>query len=87
MNTSHYVNPDVLSVKQIVEIIGYSEKTIRWHIGKDRLFTIRQNRKSLVSKYLIIIKRSEATSLLDSERAQIAPRWLAFASVVHGTKR
>ena len=72
------IYPDALSVYRVAKIIGYSERTIRWHIAKGRLFATLQERKYLVSKYLIIIKRSEATSLLDSERAQIAPRWFAF---------
>ena len=46
--------PDSMTVKRIVEIIGYSEKTIRWHIKKGRIFTILQDRKYLVSKYSLI---------------------------------
>ena len=46
--------PDAMTVKRIVEIIGYSEKTIRWHINKGRIFTILQDRKYLVSKYSLI---------------------------------
>ena len=46
--------PDAMTVKRIVEIIGYSEKTIRWHIKKGRIFTILQDRKYLVSKYSLI---------------------------------
>ncbi len=48
------IYPDVLSVKRIVEIIGYSERTIRWHINKGRLFATLQDRKYLVSKYSLI---------------------------------
>ena len=48
------IYPDVLSVKRISEIIGYSESTIRWHINKGRLFAILQDRKYLVSKYSLI---------------------------------
>ena len=33
---------------------GYSDKTIRWHINKGRIFTILQDRKFLVSKYSLI---------------------------------
>ena len=45
---------EVLYVKPIAEIIGYSERTIRWHIAKGRLFATLQERKYLVSKYSLI---------------------------------
>ena len=48
------IYPDAMTVKRIVEIIGYSERTIRWHINKGRLFAILQDRKYLVSKYSLI---------------------------------
>ena len=48
------IYPDVLSVKRISEIIGCSERTIRCHINKGRLFAILQDRKYLVSKYSLI---------------------------------
>ena len=34
--------------------VRYSERTIRWHIGKGRLFATLQERKYLVSKYSLI---------------------------------
>ena len=46
--------PDALSVKGISESTGYSERTIRWHIAKERLFAKPQERKYLVSKYSLI---------------------------------
>ena len=46
--------PDAMTVKRVVDIIGYSDKTIRWHIKKGRIFTILQDRKYLVSKYSLI---------------------------------
>ena len=48
------IYPDVLSVKRISEIIGYSESTIRWRIAKGGLFATLQDRKYLVSKYSLI---------------------------------
>ena len=48
------IYPDAMTVKRVVDIIGYSEKTIRWHINKGRIFTILQDRKFLVSKYSLI---------------------------------
>ena len=30
------IYPDVMDIKRIVSIIGYTERTIRWHIGKGR---------------------------------------------------
>ena len=48
------IYPDVLSIKRISEIIGYSERTIRWHIAKGRLFATLQERKHLVSKFSLI---------------------------------
>ena len=35
-------------------LLGYSERTIRWHINKGRIFAILQDRKFLVSKYSLI---------------------------------
>ena len=48
------IYPDVLSVKRISEIIGYTDRTIRWHIAKGRLFASLQDRKYPVSKYSLI---------------------------------
>ena len=48
------IYPDAMIVKRVVDIIGYSEKTIRWHINKGRIFTILQDRKFLVSKHSLI---------------------------------
>ena len=48
------IYPDAMTVKRVVDIIGYSDKTIRWHINKGRIFTILQDRKFLVSKYSLI---------------------------------
>ena len=48
------IYPDALSVYRVAKIIGYSERTIRWHINKGRLFAILQDRKCLVSKYSLI---------------------------------
>ena len=48
------IYPDAMTVKRVVDIIGYSEKTIRWHINKGRIFTILQDRKFLVSKFSLI---------------------------------
>ena len=45
------IYPDALSVYRVAKIIGYSERTIRWHIAKGRLFATLQERKYLVSKY------------------------------------
>lgn len=48
------IYPDVMDIKQIVSIIGYTDRTIRWHISKGRIFAIIQDRKYLVSKYSLI---------------------------------
>ena len=48
------IYPDEITVKRVVENIGYSEKTIRWHINKGRFFTILQDRKLLVLKFSLI---------------------------------
>ena len=48
------IYPDVMEIKRIVSIIGYTDRTIRWHIGKGRIFAIIQDRKYLVSKYSLI---------------------------------
>ena len=48
------IYPDAMDIKRIASIIGYSDKTIRWHINKGRIFTILQDRKFLVSKYSLI---------------------------------
>ena len=48
------IYPDALSVYRVAKIIGYSERTIRWHIAKGRLFDTLQERKYLVSKYSLI---------------------------------
>ena len=48
------IYPDALSVYRVAKIIGYSERTIRWHIAKGRLFSTLQERKYLVSKYSLI---------------------------------
>ena len=48
------IYPDVMDIKRIVSIIGYTDRTIRWHIGKGRIFAIIQERKYLVSKYSLI---------------------------------
>ena len=48
------IYPDVLSVYRVAKIIGNSERTIRWHIAKGRLFATLQERKYLVSKYSLI---------------------------------
>ena len=54
------IYPDVMDIKRIVSIIGYTDRTIRWHIGKGRIFAIIQDRKYLVSKYSLIIKQNES---------------------------
>ena len=43
-----------MDIKSVVDMIGYSEKTIRCHINKGRMFTILQDRKFLVSKFSLI---------------------------------
>ena len=48
------IYPDVMDIKRIVSIIGYTDRTIRWHIGKGRILAIIQDRKYLVSKYSLI---------------------------------
>ena len=48
------IYPDAMDIKRIVSIIGYTDRTIRWHIGKGRIFAIIQDRKYLVSKYSLI---------------------------------
>ena len=57
----------VMDIKRIVSIIGYTDRTIRWHINKELIVAIIQDRKYLVSKYSLIIKRNEAASSLVSE--------------------
>ena len=66
-----------MDIKRIANIIGYSDSTLRKHVRKGHLFATMQDRKYLVSKYSLIIKRNEAANLFVSEWAQIAPRWLA----------
>ena len=61
------IYPDALSVYRVAKIIGYSERTIRWHIAKERLFVTLKENKYLVSKYLIIIKQNESASSLVSK--------------------
>ena len=48
------IYPDVMDIKRIVSIIGYTDRTIRWHINTGRIFAIIQDRKYLVSKYSLI---------------------------------
>ena len=60
-----------MTVKRVVDIIGYYDKTIKWHINKGRIFTIIQDRKFLVSKY----------SLIKSEWHEKAIKW--FIEVMH----
>ena len=60
------IYPDALSVYRVAKIIGYSERTIRWHINKGRLFVTLQDRKYLVSKYLMIIKQNATAHSLVS---------------------
>ena len=48
------IYPDALSVYRVAKIIGYSERTIRWHIDKGRLFVTLKENKYLVSKYSLI---------------------------------
>ena len=48
------IYPDALSVYRVAKIIGYSERTIRWHIAKGRLFVTLKENKYLVSKYSLI---------------------------------
>ena len=48
------IYPDALSVYRVAKIIGYSERTIRWHIAKGRLFVTLQESKYLMSKYSLI---------------------------------
>ena len=48
------IYPDVMDIKRIVSIIGYTDRTIKWHIGKGRIFAIIQDRKYLVYKYSLI---------------------------------
>ena len=48
------IYPDALSVYRVAKIIGYSERTIRWHIAKGRLFITLKENKYLVSKYSLI---------------------------------
>ena len=48
------IYPDALSVYRVAKIIGYSERTIQWHIAKRRLFATLQERKFLVSKFSLI---------------------------------
>ena len=48
------IYPDALSVYRVAKIIGYSERTIRCHIAKGRLFVTLKENKYLVSKYSLI---------------------------------
>ena len=48
------IYPDALSVYRVAKIIGYSERTIRWHIAKGILFVTLKENKYLVSKYSLI---------------------------------
>ena len=48
------IYPDAMEIKRIVSIIGYTDRTIRWHINKGRIFAIIQDRKYIVSKYSLI---------------------------------
>ena len=75
------IYPDEITVKRVVENIGYSEKTIRWHIAKGRLFATLQERKYLVSKYsLIKFLASDRGFAMQpkSEWHEKAIKWLIF---------
>lgn len=61
------IYPDAMYIKRIANIIGCSDSTLRKHVQKGHLFAILQDRKYLVSKYSLIIKRCEAASSLVSE--------------------
>ena len=78
------IYPDVMDIKRIVSIIGYTDRTIRWHIGKGRIFAIIQDRKYLVSKYsLIKVLASDKGFAMQpkSEWHEKAIRW--FIEVMH----
>ena len=78
------IYPDVMDIKRIVSIIGYTDRTIRWHIGKGRIFAIIQDRKYLVSKYsLIKFLASDKGFAMQpkSEWHERAIRW--FIEVIH----
>ena len=78
------IYPDALSVYRVEKIIGYSERTIRWHIAKGRLFATLQERKYLVSKYsLIKFLASDKGFAMQpkSEWHEKAIRW--FIEVMH----
>ena len=78
------IYPDVMDIKRIVSIIGYTDRTIRWHIGKGRIFAIIQDRKYLVSKYsLIKFLASDKGFAMQpkSEWHEKAIRW--FIEVMH----
>ena len=78
------IYPDALSVYRVAKIIGYSERTIRWHIAKGRLFATLQERKYLVSKYsLIKFLASDRGFAMQpkSEWHEKAIRW--FIEVMH----
>jgi hypothetical protein len=38
-----------MDIKRIVSIVGYTDRTIRWHIGKGHIFAIIQDHKFLAS--------------------------------------
>ena len=71
------IYPDAITVKRVVDIIGYSEKTIRWHINKGRIFTILQDRKYLVSKFSLIkfLARSTKASQCNLNRSGTRKRY------------
>ena len=76
--------PDVMDIKRIVSIIGYTDRTIRWHISKGRIFAIIQDCKYLVSKYsLIKFLASDKGFAMQpkSEWHEKAIRW--FVEVMH----
>ena len=78
------IYPDVMDIKRIVSIIGYTDRTIRWHIGKGRIFAIIQDRKYLVSKYsLIKFLASDKGFAMQpkSEWHEKAIKW--FVEVIH----
>ena len=78
------IYPDAMTVKRVVDIIGYSDKTIRWHINKGRIFTILQDRKFLVSKYSLIKFLASDTGFAmqpKSEWHEKAIKW--FIEVMH----
>ena len=78
------IYPDALSVYRVAKIIGYSERTIRWHIAKGRLFVTLKENKYLVSKYsLIKFLASDKGFAMQpkSEWHEKAIRW--FIEVMH----